>query len=93
MKIKRYSIEVTTDIIHGWKATIDEIYAPDADLFMNKETCFIGGKDNQIRIPEDAKEEEISDSLGILIVRLANALKDQAGVEDAIRFDLFKDKP
>ena len=98
MKILRYKIEVTTDVIHGWKSIIDEVYVPDADLFINKETCFIGGEDNKDRVPKEFTDlfkietEEVSDSLGIYIIRLANALKDQAGVEDSIRHELFKEK-
>lgn len=99
MKILRYKIEVTVDVTHGWKSTIDEVYIPDADLFINKETCFIGGEDNKDRVPKEFTDfckietEEIDDILGILIIRLANALRDQADVEDSIRHELFKDKP
>jgi hypothetical protein len=94
MKIKRYELEITIDFVHGWKSTIDEVYVPDVDLFINKECCFIGGGENKVRMEKAAGtvEEEIPDNLALLVVRLANALKDQKSVVDDIRTALFKDK-
>ena len=91
MKIKRYQIKITVDIVHGWTDTIDEVYVPEVDLFINRETCFIGGDVNKGRVPSEAKEEDIPDSQGIYIVRLANSLREQAGVIEDIRNVLFKE--
>jgi len=36
-----YDIELVTDIFHGWKSIIKEIYIPKYNMFINEETCFI----------------------------------------------------
>jgi len=32
-------IVITTDLIHGWKTTIREIYIPSEGIFFNEEAC------------------------------------------------------
>ena len=41
MEAIMYDIELTTDILHGWKSIIKEIHIPRYNMFINKEACFI----------------------------------------------------
>jgi len=41
MKAILYDIEIVTDIIHGWKNTIREIYVSEYHMFINDKYCFI----------------------------------------------------
>ena len=97
MKILRYKIEITTDVVHGWHSTIDEVYVPDIDLFINKETCFIGGEDNKDRVPKDFKDlfkvgaEEVSAETERYLCGLAKSVKERADFYDCVVADLFKE--
>lgn len=41
MKCFKYTVEVTTDIVHGFTAVIDEVYVPELGLFINGSTAFV----------------------------------------------------
>lgn len=97
MKLLRYKIGITTDIVHGWTKTIDEVYVPDIDLFVNEETCFIGGEDNKDRVPKDfsglfkIESEEISAETEAFLRGLAKSVKERADFFDCVVSALFKE--
>ena len=40
MKAIKYKIEITRDLAHNWKNTIEEYFFPELNLFMNGEAEF-----------------------------------------------------
>jgi len=64
-----YELEVTTDVLHGWKATIPEIHIPALGLCINEETCFLLDNPDS-RVPGSTRAVKIEDVL--LISKLMN---------------------
>jgi hypothetical protein len=36
MRALKYKVEVTTDFVHGWKATIEEYFLPESGICFNE---------------------------------------------------------
>lgn len=63
MEAISYDIEVTTDILHGWKSTISEIYVPEFDIFINARACFLGPDQERLNKAKNKTTIEVDSDL------------------------------
>lgn len=68
MRCLRYKIVITTDVVHGWKKEITEIYFPTHDLFFNQEASFVASKSRAM--------ERIDGAEGVVSIWLDPKLED-----------------
>lgn len=89
MEAYKYQIEVTTDVIHGWKTTINEVYIPQISACFNE----AGGVFYSAAPRSDVNSEKIKVSNKAVVAieallecskPMANILKETFG-QDGIR--------
>lgn len=85
MKAKKYKIEVSEGVIahvHGMTYEIEEVYIPELELYINKETAFIG---DDSRVQKEYEEIEVNGGLAKL---LQVSLKEKESSEKRLREEL-----
>jgi hypothetical protein len=87
-----YDLEVTTDIVHGWKKYITEYCVKELSLFINPEMCFISSteSDTKFRLSqaENIREVSISAATNRLLHDFVATTKKKEDLEVAIRIGL-----
>lgn len=80
-----YEIEVTTDVLHGWKATIPEIHIPALGLYINEETCFLMDNPDS-RVPGSTRVVKIKDVLLISkLINLKRLLENRRDLDKCVK--------
>jgi len=82
MEALLYDLEITTDIPHGWKKTIKEIYVPDFNIFINNEACFISV--DKVRL-DKVKNKKFIEVDKTLIADIVKSIESREKIESKLR--------
>jgi hypothetical protein len=84
MKAKKYEIQICDGVLemsHGWHRTIEEVFVPKVNLFINAEASFVSDEPEK-RVSKEFDEVEVD---GEVCRSLANALEAKEKAEKSLR--------